>query len=262
MEIFLYGKAAVEACAKLRPAALREIFADVRFAKNFENLREISRERCAWKNVPAAALEKLAGTPNHGGIVARTERPEPAQVHPAARDEWALSGEKILFLEDVSDPEQLASVARVAAICGVSRIVADEKTTVPALENSRVWSASGGALEMLKIYRTESMPGMLRMMSEKFFVVGLVREGGRKIDYAKPIAFPGKLVALLIGDGNGVCAESAVRCGHLLHIAEPAGTFLHYAPSELAAQILPWIFAKTKRAGAGFFERKKAKSSR
>lgn len=264
MEIILYGRAAVEACCEIRPAALREIFVDERRERGFEALRECaSRERRAWTPVSAAELTKLAGTPAHGGIAARTERPEPAQVRPAMRDEWHAGGEKILFLENLADAAQLASIARVAAICGVTRLVADEKTTVPALASSRAWSLSGGALEALKVYRTESMAGMLRMMSERFFVVGCVREGGRRIDYAKPPAFPGKPVALLLsGDENGVPADLISRCGHLFHIAEPAGTRLRYAPAELAAQTLPWIFAKSSRPGAGFLERKKMKKEK
>lgn len=259
MEILLYGKESVEACLEKRPAALREIFTDARRAKFFGTLREAAaRERRAWTEVSADELSRIAGTRAHGGIAARTERPEPAQVRPAMRDEWSAAGEKIIFLENVSDPAQLASIARVAAICGVTRVVADERTTVPALANPRAWSLSGGAFESLRLYRTESPAGMLRMMGERFFVVGFAREGGRRIDYAKPPAFPGKPAALLLsGDPNGVPAALISRCGHLLHVAEPAGTRLRYTPAELAAHALPWLFAKTRRAGTGFLARKK-----
>lgn len=261
MEILLYGKSAVEACARNRPAALCEIFADARRERDFAALKAAAeREGCAWTTVSPAALAEIAGTSAHEGIAARTERPVPAQVRPAMRDAWHGAGEKAVFLENVTDAAQLASIARVAAICGVTRIVADEKKTVPALASSRAWSLSGGAFETLKIYRTESMAGMLRMMGERFFVVGCVREGGRRVDYAKPPAFPGKSVALLVsGDANGVPAELISRCGCHLHVAEPAGTFLHFTPAELAAQMLPWIFRKEKRAGAGFLARKKMK---
>lgn len=261
-EIILFGRAAVEACAAMRPAALRDIFVDEKRAKFFSDLHEkISRERCAWHEVASAELLKIAGTAKHGGIVARTERPVPAQVKPVMRDDWHAAGEKVIFLENLSDAAQLASIVRVAAICGVTRVVADEKVTVPALENSRTWSLSEGALESVKIYRTESMAGMLRMMSEKFFVVGLVRRGGRKIDYSVVPTFPGKTVALFLsGDENGVPADMISRCGHLFHIPEPEGAILRFSPAELAAQILPWISTKSKRPGAGFLARKKARA--
>ncbi len=261
-EIILFGRAAVETCVVLRPAALREIFVDEKRAKFFSDLREkTSRERCAWHEVASAELLKIAGTSKHGGIVARTERPVPAQVKPAMRDDWHASGEKVIFLENLSDAAQLASIVRVAAICGVTRVVADEKVTVPALENSRTWSLSEGALESVKIYRTESMAGILRMMSAKFFVVGLVRRGGRKIDYSVVPTFPGKTVALFLsGDENGVPADMISRCGHLFHIPEPEGATLRFSPTELATQILPWISTKTKRPGAGFLARKKARA--
>ena len=259
-EIFLGGIASVEACMKMRPAALREIFVDVRRANAVSNLKAIAeRERRPWKSVPASELTRLAGTQNHGGIVARTERPKPAQVKPVMRDEWHAAGEKVLFLENLSDAEQLVSIVRVAAICGVTHVIADEKTTVPALGNSKVWSLSGGALEMMKIYRTESMAGVLRMMGEKYFVAGLVREGGRRIDYSTPPAFPGKTVALFLsGDENGVPAEMISRCGYLFHVPEPENCVLRYTPAELAAQILPWISSRTKRPGVGFLQKRRA----
>lgn len=261
-EIVLCGRAAVEACVMMRPAALREIFVDEKRAKSFTELQgKVLRERCAWREVSPAELLKIAGTPKHGGIVARTERPVPAQVKPVIRDDWHAAGEKVIFLENLSDAAQLASIVRVATICGVTRVVADEKITIPALENSRTWSLSAGALESVKIYRTESMAGMLRMMSEKFFVAGLVRQGGRKIDYSVVPTFPGKTVALFLsGDENGVPADMISRCGYLFHIPEPEGAFLHFTPAELAAQILPWISTKTKRPCAGFLARKKARA--
>ena len=97
-EIILFGRAAVEACAAMRPAALRDIFVDEKRAKFFSDLHEkISRERCAWHEVASAELLKIAGTAKHGGIVARTERPVPAQVKPVMRDDWHAAGEKVIF---------------------------------------------------------------------------------------------------------------------------------------------------------------------
>ena len=133
MEILLYGPAAVGACVRLRPAALREIYVEEGRERAFGALLDAApREGCARKTVSADELARLAGTRAHGGVAARTERPEPAQVRPAMRDAWHEAGEKVLFLENVAQTEQLASIARTAAICGFSRVVADEKKTVPA----------------------------------------------------------------------------------------------------------------------------------
>ncbi len=240
MEVFVYGETAVAACAAMRPAALREIFLDENARGNAERAFPVPVKR-----VPGEMLASLAGTREHGGIVARTERPEPAQIRPAMRDEWRAAGEKILFLDGISDAEQLAAILRIAVICGVSRLIADEQVCVPALYSSRVWSASGGAAESLKFYRTESMPGMVRMMSEKFFVIGFVREGGRRINYAKVPVFPGRTTALyLSADPNGVPAKMISRCGYLLHVPERANCALRFSPSDLAALALPWL-AKT-----------------
>lgn len=240
MELFVYGREAVAACAKLRPAALREI----RVVEGGDADAEFP---VPVKRVPADELERLAGTSAYGGIVARTERPEPAQVRPAMRDEWHAAGERVLFLDGITDADQLAAIMRLAVICGVSRLIADERACVPALCSPRAWSLSGGAAESLKIYRTESMPGMARMMGEKFFLVGFVREGGRRLDYAKAPVFPGRTTALyLSADANGVPAPMISRCGHLLHVPEPEGCPLRFTPADFAALALPWFAAKRK----------------
>lgn len=237
MEIFVYGENAVTACAALRPAALREIFIDEKASETAARQYPIPAQR-----VPAGTLAKIAGTPAHGGIVARTERPEPAQVRPVMRDEWRAAGEKILFLDGISDADQLASILRIAVICGISRVIADEAVSVPALYSSRVWSASDGAAESLKFYRTESMPGMVRMMSEKFFVIGFAREGGRRIKYDKVPVYPGRMTALyLSSDPNGSPARMIMNCGYLLHVPEPADCAVRFSPADLAALVLPWI---------------------
>lgn len=211
------------------------------------------------KFVSDAELSRLAGTHKHGGVVARTERPAPAQLRPSMREEWFAAGERILFVFDVASPELLASIARVAVVCGVSRLIADEQATVPALMRSRTWSRSGGALEFLKLYRTESPAGALRMMSSRFFTVGFVREGGRRVDYASVPVFPGKNVAFVLGGApNGIPAELTSRCGHLFHLSESEKTPIRFSAADVAALALPWIFAKTKRSGSGFFARKKA----
>lgn len=268
MEIWLCGEASVKACALARPAALREILADEnaarsRLAPTLDLLKAQiaaanSAEKIALRAVPAAEITRLAGTHAHGGIAARTERPEPAQIRPAMREEWFAAGERVLFVFGVPEPEQLAGIARVAAACGVSRLIADERETVPALARSRTWSRAAGALEFLKIYRTESPAGALRLMRERFFTVGLVREGGRRIDYAKIPVFPGKNTALVLGGAeNGVPAEIAAHCDYCLHISENSAAPIRLAPAEIAAHALPWIFSKTKCAGAGFRSRRK-----
>lgn len=265
MEIFLCGNASIEACLNLRPAAVREFFVDKNLSdKVFEKIHSAAvAENRPWRRVPAEELAEMAGTSEYGGIVARTERPEPGQVHPAMLEEWFESGERPLFVEKISDEKSLASIMRVAAICGITRVVADEKTTIPALVRSRVWNLSEGALEFLKIYKTESMTGMLRKASARFFVVGLVREGGRKIDYDKPPVFPGKTVALLLsGDANGVPAELISRCGHLFHISEKADFPVKFKVDEICAFTLPWLCsAKSVRSGTGFLSRKKSKGA-
>ncbi|MCR5184386.1 MAG: hypothetical protein K6B46_06810 [Opitutales bacterium] len=171
----------------------------------------------------------------------------PGKVKPPLRDEWAAARERILFIDKGIDAAQFGAIAHTAAVVGITRIVVAE-SALPALLCQEAWTAAAGALGTIKIYCAENMRNALGMFSERFFILGLVREGGRRIEYGKPVVFPGKSVALyLSGDKNGVPADNISRCDYLLHIPEAAGTAFHYTPRELAAQILPWLYFKHKK---------------
>lgn len=175
----------------------------------------------------------------------------PGKTKPALRDAWAAARERILFVDKKIGPAAFGKIAHTAAAAGVTRIVISEQSA-ETLVCQEAWNAAAGALSAgtpgaVKIYCAENMRNALGMFSERFFIVGLAREGGRRIDFAKQITFPGKTVALyLSGDENGVPAENISRCGYLLHIPETAGTLFRYTPEELAAMILPWLYFKTK----------------
>ena len=170
----------------------------------------------------------------------------PGKIKPSMRDEWAAAREKILFIDNAIDAIDFGKIAHIAAVAGITRIIVPENA-LEKLLCQNAWTAAAGALGAIKIYSTENMRNALGMFSERFFILGLVREGGRRIDYSKQIVFPGKTVALyLSGDNNGVPAENISRCDYLLHIPETAGTNFRYTPCELAAHILPWLYFKKK----------------
>lgn len=257
-DVFLYGKAAVQAAFRFRSVAIEKLFLTPENNKTFAEL-------CSWlasRHRPYEAqdfngISRMLGNVKHEGVAALTRRPVPASVRPIMRDEWHAAGEKILFIDGVGDPAELARLAHLAAVCGISRLIVSEDI-VPALMSADAWSLAAGALDALKIYSTESMAGMLRMMREKFFIVGAVREGGRRIDYSKPIAFPGRAVAFYVGgDSNGVPADLVSRFDYLLHIPEASGALFRYSPAEVTAHLLPWLNAKIKKPGEGFLSRKK-----
>lgn len=260
-DVFLYGKAAVRAAFRFRRASIERLFLSAENHKEFAELCSwLAGERRPYETLDAGALARMVGTSRHEGVVALTRRPVPASIRPVMRDEWHAAGEKALFAHGVGDAFELARLAHVAAVCGVSRFVVSEED-VPALMSADAWSLAGGAMDALKLYSTESMAGLLRMMREKFFIVGAVREGGRRVDYAKPIAFPGRTVALCVsGDANGVPADLISRCDYLLHVAEPADAAFRFTPAEIATHLLPWLGAKTKKPGEGFLARKKARA--
>lgn len=257
-DVLLYGKSAVQAAFRFRRVAIEKLFLAPENNKEFSELCSwLASERRPYEAQDFNALSRMLGNTRHEGVAAVTRRPVPANIRPIMRDEWQASGEKIIFVDGITNAAELARIAHVAAVCGISRFIVSEDC-VPALMSSDAWSLAGGALDALKVYSTESMAGLLRMMGEKFFIVGAVREGGRRIDYGKPIAFPGSPVALyLSADPNGVPADLIARCHYLLHIAEPADAVFRYSPAEIATHLLPWLNAKIKKPGSGFLTRKK-----
>lgn len=257
--VHICGLATVQSCFQHRPAALKKLwFAPSHSTALDEICDALARERHPFAQATHSTLSRLAGHTAHGGVVALTERPLPAIPKPSDFDRWRAEGEPLVFLDDVADPLQVGAIARVAAACGVKRLLLSARG-MDALFEERAWSVANGALDALTCHDAGTLPVTLRSLSDRFCIAGFVRPGGRRADDIKPIKVPGRPLAIVFGDApGGLGTDIAGKCEFLLHIPGAGGSTLLNA-GDTAAFGLPWLLRKERTTPTGFLARKRAR---
>lgn len=157
---------------------------------------------------PRAALDRLAGTPAHQGVVAMG----------AARrytDLDAVAGASMLaVLDGVEDPHNLGAIIRTAHAAGAGGIVIPERRAVGLTDV--VAKAAAGALEHLPVARVTNINRALEELKRRgWWIYGLderATESYDRIEYAEPTAF------VLGGEGKGLHEQVRQHCDALVSI--------------------------------------------
>ncbi|MDR2512745.1 MAG: hypothetical protein LBD01_02975 [Puniceicoccales bacterium] len=254
------GLPAVLACFRKRARAIKQLWFSPELSKPLDALCEwMAGERLPFARVDGRELARVARHDMHGGVVAFTTRPEPALVKYADPSEWQAAGTPLVVLDDVGDPLQIGSIARVSVAMGVRRLLLAGRA-VEAAYNERAWSTACGALDELALNDAGELPPLLRGLGGHFCIVGFTRPGGRRVDDLKPIRVPGRPLVVVIGDSPGGVGGNVVgKCEHLLHIPGVAGSSLFNAADTVAFG-LPWLLRK-ERKPAGFLAKKRAREA-
>jgi TrmH RNA methyltransferase len=168
----------------------------------------LAAARRPYRMLPRAELDRVAGTPLHGGIVA-VARPkaipafDPAAAL-AARERMPL----LLVMDGIANTHNLGAIARTAAFFGLDRIVLSGHPRQAGPTDSAHRVAEGG-LEHLTLYRAAPLAPALAAIRPGFLVAGAVAEGG-----VAPAALPrDRPVALVLGnEERGLDAETLAAC--------------------------------------------------
>jgi 23S rRNA (guanosine2251-2'-O)-methyltransferase len=157
---------------------------------------------------PRHALERLAGTPAHQGVVALG-----AAVKYAELDEVA-SGELIVVLDGVEDPHNLGAIVRTAHAAGASTVVIPERRAAGVTDV--VAKAAAGALEHLPVARVVNINRTLEELKQRgCWIYGLDERGTEDytaVDYGAPTVF------VLGGEGKGLHEQVRKHCDLLVRI--------------------------------------------
>jgi 23S rRNA (guanosine2251-2'-O)-methyltransferase len=171
--------------------------------------REVHR---IWRapETPAEELTRLAGSPDHQGVVAEVD------PYPYA-DPAGLLGERgglLLALDQVQDPHNLGAVCRSAEVAGAAGVVIPERRA--ARVTAAACKASAGAVEHLAVARVRNLADWLgEARAADFWVWGA--------DAGAPSAYTdadlsGATVLVLGAEGKGLRPRVASGCDGLLSI--------------------------------------------
>jgi 23S rRNA (guanosine2251-2'-O)-methyltransferase len=191
-------------------------------------------------DLDTAELTRLAGSPDHQGVVAEVD-PYP-YVDPDALLEH---GDGLLVaLDQVQDPRNLGSVCRSAESAGAAGVVIPQRRA--AQVTSAACKASAGAVEHLAVARVRNLADWLAVAKDAGgWIYGAEADAPTRYDQ---VDLGGLTVLVLGGEGKGIRPRVAAACDALVAIPR-AGRVASLNVSAAAAVLL--FEAVRQREGGG-----------
>jgi 23S rRNA (guanosine2251-2'-O)-methyltransferase len=213
----LTGIHAVREALESGRALERIVVARGRHGDRIEELVAKARER----GVPVrfeerAQMDRLAGTPQHQGVVAFAAAKAALSIEDLIRgDGNATEGAKLLvILDGVEDPHNLGAVIRSALAAGAGGVILPERRAAGL--NETVARAAAGALEHMPVARVVTVARAMEQLKEAgYWLVGLDEHAKQK--YTE-IDFTGAMALVLGGEGSGLHELVRKRCDFLVSI--------------------------------------------
>jgi 23S rRNA (guanosine2251-2'-O)-methyltransferase len=152
----------------------------------------------------AEELARLAGSPDHQGVVAEVD-PYPY----ADPTELLAEPESLLLaLDQIHDPQNLGAICRSAEVAGAAGVVLPERRSAPV--SAAACKASAGAVEHLPVARVRNLADWLADAKRSGFWIW-----GADPDAPAPaweVDLRGSLVLVLGGEGKGLRPRVAGCC--------------------------------------------------
>ena len=192
---------------------------------------ELARVRRPYRLLPPDEMEKAAGTPHHGGIVA-IATPRPLGMMDFVR---VPRHPLILVLDGVGNPHNLGAIARSAAFFGVGALLLHE-TPLQAMPSDAAYRVAEGGLEYLEVYKTRNLRKALLALDPHYRTVAATLTADAVPLSTLPRDRP---VALVLGnEERGVGFEALETCRRRvridgrgavqsLNVAQAAAVLLH-----------------------------------
>jgi 23S rRNA (guanosine2251-2'-O)-methyltransferase len=185
---------------------------------------------------PRAALDRVAGTPAHQGVVAlgAAKKYTDLDAVPAAGI--------LVVLDGVEDPHNLGAIIRTAHAAGAAGVVIPERRAAGITDV--VAKAAAGALEHLPVIRVTNINRTLEQLKERgYWIYGLDERGAEdydRVEFSTP-------TALVLGaEGTGLHEQVRKHCDVLVRI--PMAGKISSLNVSVAAGIV--LFEWKRRHGA------------
>ena len=171
------------------------------------------RVRRVWTtaDLGQAELTRLAGSPEHQGVVAEVDPYPYADADELLEPADAL----VVALDQVQDPHNLGAVCRSAEAAGAAGVVICERRATAV--TPAVCKASAGAVEYLSVARVANLADWLAAAKarEGVWVYGAQ---GAAADAYSDADLTGRVVLVLGSEGRGIRPRVAGACDRLLAI--------------------------------------------
>lgn len=213
----LSGVHAVREALESGRALERIVIAKGRHGDRMEDIVRRARER----GVPVrfeerSQLDRLAGTPQHQGIVALAAAKQASSLEEilARAAERKDRAGLLVLVDGVEDPHNLGAIIRSALAAGADGVVMPERRAAGL--GDTVARASAGALEHLPVARVVNMARAMEELKEAgYWLVGLDERAPK---HFTEIDLTGAVGLVLGGEGGGLHELVRKRCDFLAAI--------------------------------------------
>ncbi len=206
------GLKSVDALFRRREAAVERLF-------YLPELKAAAGPWCAilaaarkpYRMVEAEELERIAGTPHHGGMVAIAR----VASIPVFSITQPPRVKLLLVLDGIGNPHNLGAIARSAAFFGVGAMLIGEGEG-HAMPSDAAYRVSEGGLDMLDLYKSRNLPAVLAGIDGHYRTVAasLSRESAALEELPRD-----RPVALVLGnEEHGVSAPVLEACRRQVRI--------------------------------------------
>lgn len=186
-----------------------------------------------------AALDRLAGSASHQGVVALGAAKQYAEL-----EEVAGSAHMLVVLDGVEDPHNLGAVVRTAHAAGADAVVVPERRAAGLTDT--VAKAAAGALEHLPVVRVTNINRALEdLKKRKYWIYGVDERGDQ--DYDR-VDFAERAVVVFGAEGKGLHQMVRQHCDVLVRI--PMAGKISSLNVSVAAGVMLFEW-KRRRAAAG-----------
>jgi 23S rRNA (guanosine2251-2'-O)-methyltransferase len=188
--------------------------------------------------VGAEELTRLAGSPDHQGVVAEVDPYPYADPGSLLRPDDAL----VVALDQIQDPRNLGAICRSAEAAGATGVVMPERRA--AAITPAACKASAGAVEHLAVARVRNLADWLLAAKEDgAWVYGA--DAGAEALYTETDLADGRVVLVLGSEGEGLRRRVAACCDALVSI--PVGGAVGSLNVSAAAAVLLFEAKRQRR---------------
>lgn len=227
-----------------RPECVRRLFFDPATGRRAgEFSKYLARARRVYRQVTPAELARIAGTVHHGGIVAITERAEPAEVTPGEVAAWSGARRGLLVLDRVSNHHNLGALVRTAAFFGIATIVYGVHRDQAQPGESTYRIAEGG-MEYVELRPVPALPRFLRAIRPQYRTLGAALQGEPLERVRLRSERDARPVALVLGnEENGLAPAVLAACEQRVLIPG-TGPIESLNVSAAGAVLMHWFFGR------------------
>lgn len=204
MAQYIYGRnvvfARIESHEEIEEVYIHEGIKDQKFLSKLAGI--------PYKTVNRKQLERLCGSPNHQGIVAKIKEYQYASldevIKVADQEEYPL----IVMLDSIEDPHNLGAILRTCEAIGVRSVIVPKHHNSPL--SSTVAKVSTGAIEYVKVAQVVNLTTTLnRLKKEGYWAVGAEASGD--MDY-RAVDYKTKIVLVVGSEGYGIAPLVYKNC--------------------------------------------------